>query len=173
MAVRIPAYCPSCGAIFPAPVALGPGAKVTFTNVSTNCPFCGGTAMLDGEFRGAEGAIEIIRSKAITAERLKIFASLIREAYERKITFEETKKRATDIDPQLGEAVDEIHKQGGGIWSASLLLLVLALSRCNFDYRISLDINDLAKTMLNRSPAAITELIPLPKPDPRSPYAKK
>jgi hypothetical protein len=66
-------------------------------NCITNCPHCGGDAIIEGEFRGAENATEILRSSAVTPDQLKAFAALLREAYERKTTFEETKKRAADL----------------------------------------------------------------------------
>ncbi len=163
---RVPAYCPNCGAIFPAPIELGAGASIVLQNCVTNCPFCGGTAQLDGEFQGAEDAIRVIRSRFITREALKAFAVVLRDAYEKHTSIEETKKRAAAIDPALGEAIDKI-SASRNVWAASLLVLMFALSHCNFDVKVSLDMNEFLRDMRNRSPASIMQSIPLPKPDPR------
>ena len=168
---RVPAYCENCGAIFPAPVGLGAGSKIILKNVVTNCPFCGSLAQLDGEFEGAGNAIRIIRSKNITPQNLKAFAALLRDAYQKKTSVEETKQQAAKIDPALGEAIESISKSKS-VWTASLIVLMFALSRCNFDVNVSLDVNRLLNDIINKRPAEITHSIPLPNPDPRADKGK-
>jgi len=165
---RIPAYCPNCGSIFPSPVALGGGARVVMENVSTNCPRCGGMARMDGEFFGAEDAIHIIRSSLLTPDRLQAFARMLREAYETEQSLEETKKKAAEIDPALGRAVESLGKGGNRFLRTSLLFLMLSLSQCKYDVKVSLDVNELINQMSRKNPTEITsQIVPIPRPDPR------
>ena len=171
--MRTPAYCPSCGSVFPSPVAVSPGVSIVLNNVITDCPHCGKEASLDGEFRGAESAIEIIKSPHLTPEHLKRFAGVLREAYEVRSTPEQTKKKAVEIDERLGEVVEQIQKDGNKAWATMLLLLIFILSRCNYEVKVSLDINEAIKQMTGNTPAAIMRPVPLPKPDPRPDKRKK
>ena len=163
---RVPAYCPNCGAVFPGPVGLGPGARVILQNVITNCPFCGSNAEMEGEFRGTENAIQVIRSSVITPDALRAFAEILKDAFQKRATVEETRQRAAAIDPALGEAIEKI-SGSTALWRASLIVLLLALSRCNFDVKVSVDVNDVLHQMMSRQPAEIVQQVPLPKPDPR------
>lgn len=169
---RVPAYCPNCGAVFAGPIALGPGASIVLENVITNCPFCGKNAAMEGEFRGTEDAIQVIRSKFITPDALRAFAAILKDAYQKQATIEETRQRAAAIDPALGEAIEKI-SGSTNLWRASLLVLLLALSRCNFDVKVSLDINDVLHQMMNRQPAEIAQQVPLPKPNPQPNRGKR
>ena len=121
---------------------------------------------MEGEFRGTEDAIQIIRSNVITPDALRAFAAILKDAYQKRSTIDETRQRAASIDPALGEAIDRI---GGStaLWRASLVVLLLALSRCNFDVKVSLDVNDVLHQIMNRQPAEIVQQIPLARPDPR------
>src|SRR5262245_13594182 len=75
---------------FQRPLFLGPAQVLHCKMFRPIVLSCGGTAMLDGKFIGLDNAIGIVRSNAITPERLKQFAVLLRDAYERKATVEET-----------------------------------------------------------------------------------
>lgn len=121
---------------------------------------------MEGEFVGLENAVQVIKSKIITPDNLRAFASLLREAYEKTLSVEETKRRANEIDPALGETVEKLSK--AGLWKTSLVLLMLALNQCHLNVDASLDINDLLKSMMKTPPAEVTKVIPLPERKPHS-----
>ncbi|MEY9232921.1 putative C2H2 Zn-finger protein [Bradyrhizobium japonicum] len=165
---NVPAYCPNCGAIFPAPISLGGGARIVIENCVTNCPRCGHIASMDGEFVGLENAIHIIRSASVTPERLQAFAKLLRDVYDQKVPLEEAKGRAENIDPALGKAVDSLQNSGSkGALKALVVGLIFALSQCKYDVKVSMDVNELIQQLSRKDPKEIVTQIPMPKPDPR------
>lgn len=124
----IPAHCETCGAIFAFAgiVGLREGAQVTFSNVGTNCPKCGGTAnILDGTFEKTRDALRLLSGPQFTKDVLRAFGSLIEQATRKEITTEELQKQATEADAALGAVVAEALHSKFGLAALVILLLFL------------------------------------------------
>jgi hypothetical protein len=114
---------------------------------------------LDGEFRAVGDAIEIISLRVRDARALDAFKALLLESYKRSLSPEDTQRRAAKLDPASGKAVEKIRQNPRGKWSASVLLLLLALAKCELNVEAKDDINDLIDQLGESSPGQVIEQI--------------
>lgn len=144
-----PAYCSNCGAIFPSPISILGGGRVTLVGNITNCPRCGGAAnILDGVFGVTNGVLQLLSGPQITRDVLRAVTTLIERAVRKEITPQDLEKEVTAINPELGAAVSEITKSPWPL--AVLTILMLALQQCNLNVDVNVDINSLWDQIINK-----------------------
>ena len=82
MTVRFPAFCPSCGLIFPGAFAIeGFAHNITLEGNRERCPRCGAWAELpDGTFDVLGDTIHVLSASGLTRERLLRLKSLLEAA---------------------------------------------------------------------------------------------
>ncbi|WP_088033548.1 SEC-C metal-binding domain-containing protein [Evansella clarkii] len=110
--VDIPAVCDDCGAVFPSGIGGDGGSIITLgNNKSGPCPNCNGMgSVLDGTFRLASGALEVLTAPQRTVEELKRLSQVLNKAKEQRITPEEFKSEVENELPQFSGLLDYLPK---------------------------------------------------------------
>jgi hypothetical protein len=130
----LPAVCMTCGYAFSAPNLIGgSGARVTITNVRTNCRRCGGIAsILDGVYEIANDSITAISGGTLTPNQISrlsdIRNQLLNSGNSAQISHEIV-EAVKAVSPELGAAVELMKKQKLGL-AALVLVLFLWLKQC-------------------------------------------
>ncbi|TGQ94613.1 hypothetical protein EN851_03395 [Mesorhizobium sp. M8A.F.Ca.ET.208.01.1.1] len=96
-----------------------------------------------GVFDVVDGALQEIKEAQLPKIALERFHKLMGRAQLREISEDDLEKQAAQIDPKLGLLVKTMRGKGLGFFGAVLLVLMLALSHCQFNVNVSLDINKL------------------------------
>ncbi|MBZ9816938.1 hypothetical protein [Mesorhizobium sp. CA7] len=97
----------------------------------------------NGVFDIVDDALTELRAAQLPKSALEQFSALMARAQVKEISEGDLEKRAAEIDPKLGLLVKTIRGRGIGFFGAVLLVLMLALSHCQFDVNISVDVNKL------------------------------
>lgn len=152
--VQLVALCPDCGSLSRPPFNFENIEVMQISNVSVQCPFCGGMARLnDGVFSIAKDTIEVIKAGHVTKEILLKMKDLVEKAQRGDMTFDEFAIRANSINPLIGELVQ---KSRGKIAFATLLLMLLIILQksCSIDinFNVNLDANQLVEQVIGESP---------------------
>jgi hypothetical protein len=107
---RVPAYCPKCESIFPAPVQIGEGAFMSFSNVGMKCPICGNpnAVVSEGLFTTANNAIRMLSGPDFSRQNLKIFQDITKQFTDGSISKDEAQRQARNISPQLAVIFQEV-----------------------------------------------------------------
>jgi hypothetical protein len=167
----IPAFCPSCGALFPSRamgMMFGGGhvKGVTLRGNVETCPHCGGLANIaDGVFDIAGDVITVVSAPRITMEMLAAFRLAVQKAYTEKKPPETLAKEVEKIDPAFGDVI----RKSGNNYLLVLLLIILAIKSCSVSVGIKLDVNRLIEQMQNTPPAAVISAPEPPATEPQAP----
>ena len=158
MSTQIPAYCPSCGAVFASRLLLsGDVSNLTLQGNKESCPFCGGMAdTAEGVFDIAKDIISVISAPRITHQMLSTFSVAVERAYAKKTPPEELIKTAEAIDPSLGKTIRKICEIKKPYYFAGLLIILLVIKSCNLNLNVTLDVNQLIDQLKSTSPTMIT-----------------
>lgn len=158
-AARIPAYCPSCGALFPSVIgSIFPSSNLHLEGNVHTCPRCGGLARIaDGAFTLAGDVITAVSASRITMEMLAALGHAAKRAYREQQPPETLAKEVEKIDPGIAEVIRESGRSG--FYRAALLMIILyAIHSCSL--KVTLDINRLIDQMQSMP----TEVILAPEP---------
>ncbi|CAN5384245.1 hypothetical protein BH10BAC1_BH10BAC1_12850 [soil metagenome] len=128
--MRIPAFCdnPNCNSIFSSGIEVANSRNVTLVgNKSGPCPNCGGMGHIpDGVFNFIENTIEILSAPGKTIEELKVFTSIIKEAYEKKLSHEAVADKIKKEAPSFSRIIDIFPKTKDEWYSFIGLALMVA-----------------------------------------------
>lgn len=105
MGMHTPARCTQCGLLFEQPNLIGGtgGAQVTFSNVGTNCPRCGGLAqVLDGTYSLQDGLMELVSGPQSTVELFRTLEAVIQQSRAKGDSPEQTAAKVAEAAPWLG-----------------------------------------------------------------------
>jgi hypothetical protein len=147
----LPAFCPRCKSIFPfRAIAIGAGAQVGLSNITTNCPACGfgGATVSDGVYRATQDAIELISGPDSTREILQALKTLAERLSSGQIDQAEAQKQAYELSPKFAATFDVFIKLG-----LPALALLIAMIGVYLQYEGNKSSGDDAKKILE----AITE----------------
>jgi hypothetical protein len=158
---RLPAFCPSCGAVFASVLAIGGGSGVFRGNVQT-CPRCGATARIaDATFQTVAGEVlATVQAPGITRPMLIAFSAAVRRAYAEQTPPEVLAEEVEKINPAFGAVVRK--SSHGGFYRMALLLIILAVIKACGETS-KLDLNQLLDQVMHMSPAAV---VATPEPHP-------
>ena len=153
----IPAYCPSCGAIFKSRL-ISMSGNVSNTSLIGNmesCPFCNSMAKTaEGVFDISDNILKVISSPEITKQMLHEFSGIVKKAYKNKLDIDTLAKEADKINPEFGSLVR--NKKITKLFKYPfLLLLIFMLNSCEFNVNVSLDINELINQISDTPPTKI------------------
>lgn len=140
----IPAHCPYCGAIFASIIpSIAGGRVIGLSGNKETCRNCGRWAnVADGVFEVNEGVINLVSGPNVSRELVKRFSIILADAANKRVSIDEFKHLAKEIDPSIGKAAEKIAARPGLFYTISVILLIV-LSRCNFEINIEMDVNQL------------------------------
>lgn len=142
----IPSYCPNCGNLFQSRAFHFSGnvGQVTLQGNRETCPRCGRWANIaDGVFEITHGALRLIQGSRATQDMLDRFAEMLQQANDGKLSPSDLEERAADLKPELGQAVAEMRRGSGTLWSAAVLVVLTALTGCKVNLNADVDLNRL------------------------------
>lgn len=154
----LPATCTNCGAVFSsALIAFGRGSvtgEISTSNVSEDCPHCGGRAqVVEGIFKVADDVITILSAPEMTKRSLEAFVAAIEKARQVKSTPAELAREAEKISPDLGRLVRDAGTKAG-LWPAFLIVAMVIARSCSID--IKLDANQLIDQLRDKPPSSFS-----------------
>ena len=82
--VRLPAYCPNCGAVFPSNLSIPSGGSGTIRYNAQTCPRCGALAYVaNATYKTVAGEVlDTIQAPGVTRPMLIAFREAVRTAYQ-------------------------------------------------------------------------------------------
>jgi SEC-C motif len=129
--LHIPAFCDTCGAIFPSAIAVADGVKnLTLTGIGAGpCPVCGGAGHIpDGVFSFVGNAIEILSAPQRTIDELSHLAKILRQARKKKEAPEAVAQKIRDELPDLAGLADLLPRTRTELYAfLALIIAVIAL----------------------------------------------
>lgn len=160
--IRPRVICTKCGAIFQSQgIAIGGDVSGSFGNNIEDCPFCGGLAMMPPGFVDTAGeTLTFLQAADLSLEARQRFAALLKDVYKQKLATNALEEEAVKIDERLAPVARKIAGADNPILGALLLIILTALSQCNFD--VKLDIAEVLRAALDRSPAEIVRQVDRP-----------
>jgi hypothetical protein len=103
----VPAFCDSCGAVFPSGIFLENVYNAHISNNRCKCPSCGEMGHTpDGVFNFVKGVIEVISAPQRTIEDLIRFEEILRTARESRQSTDEVSSRIKHEVPSLSSIAD-------------------------------------------------------------------
>jgi hypothetical protein len=138
--VGVPAYCRHCGALFASARNTRAGESKAHRKEPEPCPNCSLAATPATEALVlSQGALTVLAGSSYSNSTLRVFATLIAKAAGDTCSTNELKVDAFRLDPRLAELIEQLEQESASVM-ASLLLVMLALTRCNFDLRLKFDV---------------------------------
>ena len=113
MALEIPAYCPTCRALYPSGIVLGEGASATLLGNVSNCPRGHTTQVLEGTMEVRDGVLHVQRQRIEKIKRLAL------KAVSGKTDAEEALKAIEVLAPSLAPVIK--------VFGKNKVLLAIAL----------------------------------------------
>jgi hypothetical protein len=106
--LRVPAFCDSCGTIFPSSIEVVNSTNITFGGVGSGpCPRCGGMGHIpDGVYNFVGNTIELLSAPSRTITELERLAIILRETRELGDSPEVINNRIREEVPGLSSIVD-------------------------------------------------------------------
>jgi ribosome-associated translation inhibitor RaiA len=129
----LPSHCPKCGLIFESNVfgELSNASNITFKNIGTSCPRCGGIAQaIDGTFDFVGNAIKVKSAPPRTLAILSVLQKALEEAQQGKPEGEVLSK-IEQASPELASAIQATIAKSGKPILVVLLLSLLATCSTN------------------------------------------
>lgn len=155
MSLQIPAYCPSCGAVF-ASRLISISGNVSNLRLSGNkesCPFCGEMAdTAEGVFDIAGDFISIISAPHITKQMISELGATVTKAYKEKITQEKLAEEIGKIHPSFGDFISKVSKK---LFKLALLIIIGIIGSSPVNVNLSIDVNRLIDQLTGKSPTEI------------------
>lgn len=106
----IPAYCESCGLVFPAGISLGENIRdVRISNTTSACPRCGGRARIpDGIYNVLGQTVVLLAKSKRSARQLEKLLDELNRAQDRHASPQEIKQTIKQYAPELKRIADWI-----------------------------------------------------------------
>lgn len=159
--MRVPAFCDSCGTIFPSAIEVVNSINVELHGRSGPCPRCGGEGHIpDGVYNFVGNTIELLSGPSRTIFELERLAAILREARERGASWEQINKRIQDEVSELSSIKDILPKSRSELYAfiaiiIAIISLILGQLKSNAPSKI--EINQVFNTIYQQQ--SISELI--------------
>lgn len=124
---RLPAFCRSCGAVYPSPLRADGPRMLTSMDLPVPCPACGKSGHVPPEIlRRLVELAEIVRDPDFPPAAASALTELAREARERAPPIDDFRARLLDRDAELRAVVPLLPAEDGDL--PPFLALVLAVA---------------------------------------------
>ena len=159
--MRVPAFCNSCGAIFPSSIEAGNSTNIGFSNVGSGpCPRCGGMGHIpDGVYNFVGNTIELLSGPIRTISELERLAIILREARERGASRELINNRIREEVPGLSSIEDILPRSRSEILTyiqiiIAIIGIILMQMRSNAPSKIEINqvFNTIYQQQINSEP---------------------
>jgi hypothetical protein len=122
----MPAFCDSCGNIFPSGIGIGSARNLSFANVKSQCPKCGAMGHIpDGVYDFVDNTLKILSASERSNQELRRFAELLRAAQEAPDKAAELEKTIAAELPALAALAAELLSEAKKQTRISYITLVL------------------------------------------------
>jgi hypothetical protein len=127
-ALRVPAFCDACGAIYPSSIDAQDSRHLRVTGCTSTCPVCGAEGHLpDGVFDFVEDSIRIISAPERTIDDLKRLTAIVERARLVGATSEAVSRDIREQVPEFGGLADILPKTPTEFYAALTLLVTLMM----------------------------------------------
>lgn len=126
--MQLPAFCDSCGAIFPG-FEGGDATNVGLYSVSAECPLCGGVGHIpDGVYDFVGDTIHVLSAPQRTRDELSRLATILEGARSSDASPEAVSQEIREEIPELASLVDPLRSsQRRAEWTQYLGLLLMII----------------------------------------------
>lgn len=155
--MRVPAVCDSCGAIFPSSIEATNSINITFSNMGAGpCPACRGTGHIpDGVYNFIGNTIELLSGSARTVSELERLANILKQAREKKSSFEDVSNEIEAQVPELSSIKDILPKTRTELYAFIAIIIsiiTLLLSQASSQEPSKVEINNVINNIYQQSP---------------------
>jgi hypothetical protein len=129
--MQMPAFCGSCGAVFPSSAIIGGDAtNVSFRDVDVICPFCGGLARIpDGTYDFVGDTIRILSAPQRTVDELTRLSAILNRGRSSRASPEAVSHEIQQEMPELTSLVGLLGlPQTRDHWYQFLTLLIMIVA---------------------------------------------
>lgn len=136
----LPTYCARCGHVFEAPgISLKNSRNVTFIGMRTNCPKCGGVALVgDGTYSAKGHNISLDDGPPLTRAIIAQLNVILERAKKEGPDVHDFLAEVAEVSPEFSQALRKYDRYG---LSLLILLMVFVLRSC--DVSVNVDFNKL------------------------------
>ena len=127
---HIPAFCRTCGRVFPSGIFAENVRRLTMSGNTSQCPYCGGIGDLpEGVFDVFDDVIRVVSSSAWTVDRLNLLAGKLTQAREQRAAPEAVAEMVRNEDPELGSLLMKllIPKDAGQFYGMLAIVVSILL----------------------------------------------
>ena len=126
---HIPAFCDSCGTVFPSGIVVQNVAKLTLAgNRAGPCPVCRSMGVIpDGVFTVVDGVIRVLSAPTITIERLRHLAHVLEGIRQSRSEPSEVVKLVRNEAPELQSVTDALPRTRNELY-AFLGVIIVAIT---------------------------------------------
>jgi ribosomal protein S27AE len=153
--VRLPAFCPNCGAVFPSSLFIPSGGSGTIRYNAEVCPRCGGMAQIaNATYRTVAGEVlATIQAPGVSRPMLIAFGVAVSKAIKENKQPEALVAEVAQINPSFAALVLKLIAAAGANWLAILAFIVSIVSfRINLSLDAKVDVNQLFDQWMNTPP---------------------
>jgi hypothetical protein len=153
--LRVPAFCDSCGKIFPSAFEAVNSTNITFSGVGSGpCPSCGGMGHIpDGLYNFVGNTIKLLSGPSCTISELERLAIILREARGRGASPELINNRIQEEVPELSSIKDIFPKSRSELYPFIVIILTiihLILGKIDKSAPPKIEINQVFNTIYQR-----------------------
>src|SRR5262252_3728634 len=126
---NLPAYCNSCGFVYPSGIELKYALDIRMSNNQVQCPRCGAMGRIpDGTYNVLGNAIHVLASTQRSASDLRKLADAIQRARDNNASPEEIKRTIKEQAPELRSLADTLPQTRNELYAAITLLCTVILT---------------------------------------------
>lgn len=159
----IPAFCNTCGGIFPSGFAAENSTGISFSNCSSGpCPVCGGMGHIpDGVYNFIGNTIQLLSGPRRTVDELERLANILRSSRENGSTLDEIKEKVQREVPELTSISDVLPRTRQDLYQfisiiISIITLIITLSQSSNEKTV--EINEVVNYIYQQTDTGITRL---------------
>jgi len=123
----IPAFCNTCGAIFPSGIRADNCTNMSLSNCASGpCPACGGMGHIpDGVYNFIGDTIELLSGPGKTVNDLNKLAAILRHSQKKGLGIDQIKQQVQKEVPELASITDLFPKTRQDVYQYIIIILMI------------------------------------------------
>ena len=119
-----PAFCDSCGSIFGSGFHFEESTNIILSGCTSICPYCGGIGRIpDGVYNFVGSTIELLTGPQRSVTELQLLARILKEAKEKKSSFDEVSTALKKEVPELSSISDILPRSRTELYAFITIIL--------------------------------------------------